>query len=479
MVKCNSLLTGLLSALLFCLPAYSAENWQRTYGGANTDYGWSVQPTPDSGYIVAGATKSFGAGGYDYYLLKLDSAGDTLWTKTYGGTSADLAYSVDITDDGGYVVAGWTTSFGATSGAIYIVKTNAVGDTQWTRKYTNNYAGYPPIQGWTIFQTMDKGYFISSASSGLDFLVIKTDSLGDSLWSKTYGTVANTERSLASQSTLDEGYIIGGYQRPYVNNEAPYLVKINAMGDTIWTKLYRWPINDDCSSIRQTADSGYLIAGATTSFGAGMCDGYMMKLDAKGDSIWMKTYGGPSDDWPAYVQLAPDGGYILAGGTVSYAVGGVDIYLIKTDSMGDTTWTRTFGGELDEDCSSVQPTPDGGYVIAGLTTTWGAGGMDVFIVKTDAAGLVGVAEDPLVKYSLPDTKITAWPNPFTKYTSIPGCEKELFAIYDVLGRLVGTCQGNQVGKELTAGVYFISSLPGQSGSRIRGPKSGKIIKLSK
>lgn len=478
MVKSISLLAGLFCSLLFCLPAYSGTTWQRTYGGANTDYGWSVQPTPDGGYIVAGATKSYGAGGYDYYLLKLTSAGDTSWTRAYGGASDDLAYSVDITDDGGYVLAGWTKSFGATSGAIYIVKTNAVGDTQWTKKYINNYAGYPPVQGWTVYQTTDRGYFISS-SIGLNFLAIKTDSLGDSVWSRSYGTAANIEHSLASQATFDGGYILAGYQAPYVSHEAPYLVKVGDTGDTLWTMLYRWPDNDDCSSIRQTADSGYIIAGATNSFGAGMCDGYMMKLNANGDSIWMKTYGGPSDDWPAYVQLASDGGYILAGGTVSFAVGLYDIYLIKTDSIGDTVWTRTFGGSLEEDCSSVQPTPDGGYVIAGLTTSWGAGGMDVFIVKTDADGLVGVAEGPPVKYSLANTKITACPNPFTKYTSIPGREKELFAVYDVLGRLVGTCQGSQVGKDLTAGVYFFLSLPGQSGSRIRSSKSGKIIKLSK
>lgn len=465
---------ALLFMIVFCITGQAAENWIRTYGGASDDYAWSVHILPDNGSIVAGSTKSFGAGGYDYYLLRLNSAGDTLWTKTYGGSGDDLAYSVDVTNDGGYILAGWTKSFGATGGAFYIVRTDDMGDTLWTKIYAGTLTGYPANQGWNAFQTNDGGYFISGRNSdGLEFRAIKTDSSGDSLWSRFYGTAENIEKPLASQQTFDGGYIIAGYQAPYLFHEAPYLVKINSAGDTLWTKLYRWPDNDDCSSIRQTADSGYVIAGATNSFSLGLNDGYIMRLDANGDSIWMKTYGGTDDDWPAYVDLAPDGGYILAGGTVTYAVGGCDIYLIKTDSLGDTVWTRTFGGEFDEDCSSVKSAPDGGYIIAGSTTSWGAGGMDVLIIKTDSLGAAGVNYLPEEEPVPSDMYLCAYPNPSSagatiSYTLPEQGDVEL-AVYNVLGQkikcLVKVNQmpgqystrwdlKDEAGGKAAAGIYF-------------------------
>jgi len=445
----------LLTLVMLSAPAHSIERWQKTFGGAGNDWGWWVRATPDSGYIVAGATNSFGAGQYDFYLLKLDSLGDTLWTRTYGGTQNDVAYSVEVAEDGGYIVAGWTRSFGMTAGAIYVVKTNAVGDTQWTRKYLGTYYGLPNYQGWRAFPTADNGYLITGpTSTGLDFRAIKINATGDSLWARTYGTSAKGEWPIAAQPTADSGCIMVGSQGPLAVHECPYLVKTDADGDTMWTKVYTWPVNDDISSIETLPDGGYIIAGATNSFGAGMCDGYIMRIDSLGDSLWMHTYGGPNDDWPSYVNTTSDGGYILAGGTVSFGAGGGDIYLVRTDSLGDTLWTRTFGGSDYDDCSSVQQAPDGGYIIAGLTMSSGAGGQDVFIIKTDTDGFTGTGGQPPIGQPPRAVPATAAPNPFRSWTSILGHEREQFRVYNVAGKLVGEYSGGRVGGDLEAGVYF-------------------------
>ncbi|MBL7191850.1 hypothetical protein ISS30_09140 [bacterium] len=130
-------------------------------------------------------------------------------------------------------------------------------------------------------------------------------------------------------------------------------------------------------SVQQTSDSGYIIAGYTTSYGAGYYDVYLIKTDALGDTLWTKTFGGNSGDGGSSVQQTSDGGYIIAGYTGSYGAGYADVYLIKTDANGDTSWSQTFGGSDWDYGYSVQQTTDGGYIVAGYTYSYGAGSRDV------------------------------------------------------------------------------------------------------
>ena len=320
---------------------YSGQiGWTKTYGGSDDDWGHSVQQTRDGGYIIAGYTLSFGAGGsdYDVYLIKTDAYGNVEWTKTYGGSDLDYGCSVQQTSDGGYIIAGWTFSFGAGEADVYLIKTDAYGNVEWTKTYGGSYYDW----GYSVQQTEDGGYIIAGSFSvdGWDFDV--------------------------------------------------YLIKTDAYGNVEWTKTYGGSDDDWGRSVRQTLDGGYIIAGKTESFGADGSDFdvYLIKTDAYGNAEWTKTYGGSNWDYGYSVQQTQDGGYIIAGWTKSFGAGDSDVYLIKTDAYGNVEWTKTYGGSYCDFGESVQQTLDGGYIIAGGTCSFGAGGEDVYLIKTDAYGNV-------------------------------------------------------------------------------------------
>jgi hypothetical protein len=357
--------------------------WTKTYGGTSSEVGYSVQQTADSGYVIAGRTSSFGAGGSDFYLVKTDANGDTLWTKTYGGTTGDYGYSVQQTADSGYVIAGYTNSFGAGDYDVYLVKTDANGNALWTKTY----GGTARDQGYSVQQTADSGYVIAGYTKvGLfnDVYLVKTDANGDTVWTKTYNNIYGDE-AYSVQQTADGGYVIAGWSFVMANSSNDvWLLKTDANGDTLWTKTYGGTGTDRGNSVQQTVDGGYIIAGYTDSFGAGNDDVYLVKTDANGNTLWTKTYGGTQDDVASWVQQTADSGYVIAGDTRSFGAGGRDVWLLKTDANGDTLWTITYGGTGTDYGCSVQQTADSGYVISGYTTSYGAGSGDFYLIKTEA-----------------------------------------------------------------------------------------------
>jgi len=464
-VRCAVLLVAQLvvSVVVCASPVLDQGSWWKTYGGANDDWGCSAQQTSDGGYIIAGYTASSGAGLYDVCLIKTDTAGDTLWTRTYGGADDDEGLSVQQTADGGYVVAGWTASFGAGDLDVYLIKTNASGDTLWTRTYGDTSRD----MGSSVRQTADGGYIIAgwTASFGArvgDVYLIKTNASGDTLWTGTYGDTSMDE-GCSVQQTADGGYIIAGWTTSFGAGTPDYanvyLIRTNPSGDTLWTRAYGGTDHDWGESVQQTADGGYIIAGWTTSFGAGTPDYdnvYLIRTNPSGDTLWTRTYGGTSIDQGFSVQPTADGGYAIAGGTYFFGAGSFDVYLIKTNASGDTLWTRTCGGTLSDCGWSVQQTADGGYIIAGTTESFGAGRYDAYLVKTDANGNLEVEEPSTPQLANSRTAFRAQPNPFSVSAKVPGHETERFVLSDISGRKVGVCGGNQIGEGLQPGVYFLS-----------------------
>jgi len=455
-LPCSRALLFLLSLapLLLCSPAVvlSQQRWTRTYGGPSNDYGSSVQQTQDGGYIVAGTYDIYGANP-QVYLVKTNASGDTLWTRNYGGASNEEGWSVRQTSDGGYVVAGYTGSFG-NGWQVYLIKTNASGDTLWTRIY----GGAASEECYSVQQTQDSGYVIAgnTASFGNQSQVylIKTNSSGDTLWTRTYGGT-NNDMGYSVQQTSDAGYIVAGEASSFGNGRQVYLVKTNATGDTLWTRTYGGASTDFGYSVQQTQDSGYVIAGSTTSFGNGY-QVYLVKTNATGDTLWTKTYGGMSDDPGKSVQQTTDGGYIIAGYTNSFG-NGEQVYLIKTNVSGDTLWTKTYGGPSNDYGSSVQQTQDGGYIVAGTYDIYGAN-PQVYLIKTDANGNVGVADNGSSRLTPYASRLTVSPNPFTSFATLPGYEAERFNLYNISGRQVGMYKGDRIGEGLSPGVYFIRPL---------------------
>jgi hypothetical protein len=389
-MKKNSIITTILLSLFLVLPAVAGAQitFERWYGRPDyDDYGLFVQQTSDGGYIIAGYTMSMETYIGNVYLIKANSSGDTLWTRAYGGTGMDIANSVQQTTDGGYIIAGYTSSFGAGGGDVWLIKTDATGDT---------------------------------------------------LWTKTYGGTDNEEAKFVEQTT-DGGYIIAGYNDYGGWDCDVYLIKTDSSGVPLWSRSYGGSDREWGHSVQQTTDGGYIIAGYTSSFGAGSKDVYLIKTDANGDTLWTKTYGGTNDDYGTSVQQTTDGGYIITGYTVSYGQGLIDdVYLIKTDAFGDTLWTRTYGGPSMDDGCSVQQTSDEGYIIAGWSYDIEENAADVYLIKTDGGGFLDIDNEHLSTNNC--RLLQNYPNPFNSNTTISYNLKEpgevIISIYNVRGQLI-------------------------------------------
>ena len=353
--------------------------WTRTFGGSDWDEGRSVQQTTDGGYIIAGYTQSYGTGG-DVYLIKTDANGNEQWSQTYGGSDYDRGNSVQQTSDGGYIIAGWTESYGAGSYDVYLIKTDANGNESWSRTFGGSYDDY----GYSIQKTYDGGYIIagyteSYGAGGYDVYLIKTDANGNEQWSRTFGG-SSWDYGRSVHQTSDGGYIIAGNTWSYISDDDVYLIKTNGNGNEEWSRIFGGNDLDGGYSVQQTTDGGYIIAGFTFSY-IPWAVVYLIKTDTVGNEQWYQTFGGIYMDIGKSVQQTTDGGYIIAGITHSYGAGSADVYLIKTDENGNETWSQTFGGSSNDRGYSVQQTSDGGYIIAGYTYSYGAGSADVYLIK--------------------------------------------------------------------------------------------------
>jgi hypothetical protein len=460
-------------------PCLAQITFERTYGGRVDDFGRSVQETQDGGYIITGTTSSFGASPPDVYLIEADSLGDTLWTRTYGGVRGDYGYSVQQTQDGGYIVAGGTYSFGAGYYDVYLVKVDSSGDTLWTRTY----GGSDYDIGYSVRQTQDGGYIITGMTRSFgaqdQVLLVKVDSLGDTTWIRTFGGDQD-DRGNSVRQTQDGGYIVAGTSNSFGSGQSQvYLVRTDSLGDTLWTRAAGGIAG---YSVELDSDGTYTAVGLASSLYDS--DVYLIKLDSLGEILWANSCGGTKDDGGYSIQQTQDGGYIIAGGTYSYFGDSCDVYLVRTDSLGDTLWTRTYGGVFWDEGNSVWEDRDGGYVVAGYTSSFGAGGFDFYLIKTDEDGLTGVNElSSRAKVPVSDVCLLQnSPNPFTHSTvvsySLPSMSKVTLTIYDITGRLVETLvnETEQPGihqvswdrKDSPSGVYFyrLKACPERSGELV-------------
>ncbi len=363
------------------LPLPYALKWQRTYGGSGIEYAAAVQQTSDGGYVAAGSTNFFGAGNNDAWVLKLNTDGAVAWQKTYGGTGTDVATAIEQTSDGGYIVAGWTNSFGAGGSDVWVLKLNTDGTVAWQKTYGGSGSNYAS----SVQQTADGGYIVAGGADG-DAWVLKLNSDGTVAWQKAYGG-PGTDYATSVRQTGDGGYIVAGYaDASGSGNTDAWLLKLNSSGTVLWQKTYGGPEIDAVVSIQQTGDGGYIAAGYSDSFNPGSRDAWVLKLNASGSVLWQKAYGGPGEDFVSSIQQTADGGYIVAGYTSSFGAGNEDAWVLKLNGDGSVAWQKTYGGSGDEEAKSIQQTADGGYIVAGYTSSFGAGNGDVWVLKLDAEG---------------------------------------------------------------------------------------------
>ena len=449
--------------------------WTKTYGGLETDYGVCVELTSDGDYAILGMTRSFGAGSYDVWLIKTDSLGDTLWTRMYGESESDYGYAVQQTSDDGYIIVGATWSYGSGLGDVWLIKTDSLGNILWSKIFGGSDTDY----GKSVCQTTDGGYIIagftlSFGTGYYDVWLIKTDANGDTLWTRTYGGT-NLDVGEIVRETSDGGYIIGAHTNSFGPTQDIWLIKTDKGGDTLWTKIYNLPQSEAISSVQQTMDGGYIIAGQTYVFPTVQPDGLLIKTDPSGEVSWIKTYDYDLGDAFNSVQQTTDGGYIIAGFTGGSNSPGdsakPDVWIIKTDSLGDTLWTRTYGRRTgDEVATSVRQTSDERYIVVGHTNSFGSGDNDIWLIRLGS-------ETEVSEYCRNNTKIfpvfRIYPNPFTnsilvEYQLNRSTNVEI-TIYNSLGQKIITLVNrnestgfhrviwdghDHQGKKLAGGVYF-------------------------
>ena len=340
------LVGGNYDACLIKTDPYGDTLWTGRFGDAALfDEGACVRQTTDGGYIIAGSTEAGVSDSSDVFIVKTDENGNEVWSRSFGGEHNDYGRSVQQTSDGGYIIGAVTGSFGAGYEDFYLIKTDATGDTVWTRTFGGESQENPV----SAQQTTDGGYIIggttlSFGGADSDIYLVKTDENGDTVWTRVLGGAAN-EDGYYVQQTNDGGYIVAGYTTDQYETKRndTYLIKTDADGHEEWSTSFGTALNEGAYSIQQTSDGGYIMTGFVQDLdtGVGPTDLYLVRADAGGNVVWSKTFGGIAGDIGKYAQQTNDGGFIVIGHTTPLK-GDVlnpdqtnwDIYLIKTDENG-------------------------------------------------------------------------------------------------------------------------------------------------
>ncbi|WP_457600399.1 PKD domain-containing protein [Hydrogenivirga sp.] len=315
------------------LNEHGIVQWERAYGESSYSEAYSIQQTSDGGYIIAGY------GGGDLWVIKVSSDGAVQWQKTYASSVPDIAGSIQETSDGGYIIAGRSGTT-ATFPDLLVLKLSSNGSVQWQKTYGGNNGE----DAYSVQQTSDGGYIVAGYTNSFgagsrDAWVIKLNPDGSVQWQKTYGGNVG-EEAYSIQQTSDGGYIVAGYtDSSGAGSRDAWVIKLNSDGSVQWQKTYGGNGWDGAYSIQQTSDGGYIVAGYTFSFGngGGLPDFWVFKLDSEGSVQWQKTYGGNSTDEAYSIQQTSDGGYIVAGYTESFGAGSGDIWVLKLNSDGSVS----------------------------------------------------------------------------------------------------------------------------------------------
>lgn len=404
----------LVSLLMFTCHIVVSQTikFTRSYGGAGYDEGYSIIQTYDKGYIIAGSTSSYGYGMTDAYLLKIDSVGDEQWYKFFGGMNIDKAYSVKETPDSGLVMAGYTNSMGLGGYDVYVIRTDRFGDTLWTRTY----GGADWDFAYSIDLTGDGGYIVaggtySSGTGNGDVYLLKIDSAGDTVWTKTHGG-PNDDEARSVVATSDGGYVLTGSTKSFgdINGDI-YIIKTTSIGDTMWTKKYGGTSEEVAGEIKQASNGEYIVVGGTQSYGVGGLDCYIMRTDLNGDTLWTRTYGSPNYNFASSV-IENQTNKIVFSNTTEDSGGGLrDYNLFIADNAGYFIYNTTFGAADNEEVFSISECSDNGYIMCGYTNGFNAEFNDVYIVKTDSAGGGAPFTISVNETANSLDKLTIYPNP--------------------------------------------------------------------
>jgi hypothetical protein len=523
------ILTAAFAILNMAILAQTAPNIhkQKSFGGSSLDYASSIQQTTDRGYIVAGSSVSndgdvsghHGSSSYyDYWIVKLKKNGDIQWQKSLGGSFGDGASSVQQTIDSGYIVAGDSYSKdGDVSGHhgshrssdYWIVKLTKNGDIQWQKSL----GGSSDDEATSIRQTTDSGYIVagysyssdgdvSSNRGKSDYWIVKLTKNGDIQWQKSLGG-NGYDNANSIQQTTDGGYIVAGVSfsndgdvsrhHGSIGSADYWIVKLTKNGDIQWQKSLGGSADDWATSIQQTTDSGYIVAGWSSSNNGdvsshhgssgnhGTTDYWIVKLTKNGDIRWQKSLGGSGNDYANSIQQTTDGGYIVAGysysndGDVSNNHGDYDYWIVKLKKNGDIQWQKSLGGSGYDIATSIQQTTDSGYIVAGSSgsnddkVSGNHGAWDYWIVKLSKDSLpvapvitnMYTGKQNAVQAGNSSKDFIVYPNPVKDVLYVQTKEDAVFSVLSANGEILFTRTINSNGSintsALPPGTYYLKN----------------------
>jgi hypothetical protein len=512
------LLILVLLPLQDCFAQAPDIGWQKSFGGTGTDAGTCVLQTSDGGFIIAGDAHAAGGdvsenfGADDFWVIKLNGEGTLEWQKSYGGSANEIAFGLDETIDGGYIIAGYTLSADGDvtqsygEGDVWVIKLDSEGALEWQKSYGGSaYDGATAIE-----QTTDGGYIVSAVTLSIDgnvtfnngaddFWIIKLDGEGTIEWQKTYGG-SDTDAAYSIRQTTDDGYIVAGHTQSVdgdvsglhtieevVNDGDYWVVKLDSGGNLQWQRALGGFGNDFAFSVCTTSDGGYAVNGISTSNDGDASgnhnsyDYWVVKLDANGSLQWQKMLGGASYDEGKSILQTADGGYIASGsavsdeGDVTGSHGNSDYWMVKLDAAGTIEWEKAMGGANGDYGYAAIQTADGNYCMAGYTysdngeVTLNNGEGDVWVVKLGAA-TAGIP-------TMQQNSISLYPNPVTDVLNIiPGNDAITdVAIYNLMGQTVTSESWNAQNQTvntsaLTPGTYIV---------KVNAGEYGKVLKMIK
>ncbi len=408
-MKIKICLAGMFLSLAF--NTYS-QTFQKDYGGTGLEFCWTLRGTFDKNFMFVGNTNSFGPG--NIYVVKIDADGDTMWTKVLGGGQGEYGLNAHQANDGGMMVIGKTYSFGAGDADAFIIKLDTGEQVMWSKTY----GGLINDEFLDIIPVGGNGFLLMGTSSSFgggtsfDTYMVKINAWGDTIWTKTI-VAPGYDAPLDIKETSDNGYIITGYTNSFgVGQDDIFLIKTDSNANIQWSKVYGGVNSDAGSSVIQTPDDGYIVVGETHSFGPSYGSVFMMKTDALGNPVWSKRCGDPYLVWAYEIIQTQDDQYVVTGQGQITGSGGHHAFLLKMDVGGGIIWSHLYGGNELDNSRAVVEMVDHGFMLGGLSNEVGAGGWDYYAVRTDS---LGFSPCNMVTVSISDSNVvpTVSNAPFT------------------------------------------------------------------
>lgn len=358
------------------------ESFIKTYGGNGPDRGIHIIQASDGNLVIVGNTTTE-ANKLDVYLLKCSTFGDTLWTQRFGGQEDDNGWCVKETTDKGYIITGFTQSYNASENDIFLLKTDADGKKRWLKTY----GGEGDDIAWSIDIANDGGYVIAAQTNSigngdLDAYLIRTDANGDTLWTKTFGGPM-IDRVFSVDLTSDGSILLAGITYSYGEGDRDaYLIKTDSNGNLLWQKTYGGPGYDNAHTVIVNNNNDIMLTGYGDYWGSsGNHDMFLKQITMEGEEIRTQTYGGLNNDRAMTVFQTQDSGYILTGFTQSYGEGEWDVYVVKTDKLGDTLWTTNYGSPAPDFGYDIIQDTKGDYFVTGWSHGYEHPESDLILIK--------------------------------------------------------------------------------------------------